>query len=351
MEQYDADFLKCFETIDLQSSSSQQKEIDGTYQAVMKKAGLGKKIPVVKKYSRILLIAAIIMAFSVVTAAAYVFGTGKLFKGYFENGDPRKAQPGVSLSESQVAGMDKAGVLLNRSATDNGTVINIRAAMGDKNCAYLLLDVIAPTGTVLNKDEYEFEDMPIDFYDDEFYKNPNQSGSSAGWDILTPKDANPNDNKKSFVISIGCAGINLQNREIKMTLKNLSVPSGKLTSTPIIKGEWKFTFKLDYETDSKIIKMNKVSHDSDGYATIQTVSLSELSANVTFINTKYRIGTNFYHPPKMIVHYKDGTQDEIMNGGGTGDENSYTKVYRFNAPMDFNKVEKINIGDVEVPIA
>jgi|GEM_PF-2941734 len=350
MEQYDADFLASFENINTQSSPSRKKEVDGTYQAVMRKAGLKTKTPHLKKTGRILLIAAAIAVCSVVTAAAYGLGAGNLFKTYFENGDPRKAQPGVSLSESQVAGMDKAGILLNRSATDNGTVINIRAAMGDKNCAYLLLDVTAPTGTVLNKDEYEFEDMPIDFYDDEFYKIPNQNGGSAGWDILTQKDENPNDNKKSFVISVGCAGINLQNREIKMTLKNLSVPSGKLTYTPVVKGEWKFNFKLDYDTASKIIKVNKVSHDSNGYATIPAVNLSALSADVTFINMKYRSGTELYKPPKMIIYYKDGTQDVIMNGGGTGDEDCYTKVYKFNAPMDFNKVEKISIGDVEIPI-
>ncbi len=350
MEHYEANFLASFENINTQSSRSLKKEVDGTYQVVMQMAGLKMKTPHLKKTGRILFIAAAVAACTVVTAAAYVLGTGNLFKEYFQSGDPRKAQPGVSLSESQVTGMDKAGILLNRSATDNGTVINIRAAMGDKNCAYLLLDVTAPTGTVLNKNEYEFEDMPINFYDDEFYKNPNQSGGSAGWDILTQKDENPNDNKKSFVISVGCAGIKLQNREIKMTLKNLSVSTGKLTCTPVIKGEWKFNFKLDYDTDSKIIKVNKVSHDSNGYATIPAVNLSTLSADVTFIDMKYRSGTKLYIPPKMKVYYKNGTQDEIMNGAGTGDGDSYTKVYRFNAPMDFNKVEKITIGDVEIPI-
>ena len=52
----------------------------------------------------------------------------------------------------------------------------------------------------------------------------------------------------------------------------------------------------------------------------------------------------------MTVYYKNGTREVIINGGGTGTEKWFTKVYRFNAPMDFNKVEKVTIGDVEIPI-
>ncbi|MBE6829952.1 MAG: hypothetical protein E7519_07055 [Ruminococcaceae bacterium] len=64
----------------------------------------------------------------------------------------------------------------------------------------ILLDVAAPEGTVLDEDKYEFEDIPIDFHN-----IADNKGNSAGWDISTQKDENPNDNKKSFVIRISCA--------------------------------------------------------------------------------------------------------------------------------------------------
>jgi len=49
MKQYDEDFLKCFDTIDTPISSSLKKEIDATYQAVMKESGLRRKTARVKK--------------------------------------------------------------------------------------------------------------------------------------------------------------------------------------------------------------------------------------------------------------------------------------------------------------
>lgn len=353
MNQYDDDFLKYLERTITKSAPSRKKEIDGTYQAVMIKAGLKSKAPHFKKTGRFLLIAAAVMTCTVVTAAAYAIGPGNLFKGFFEknvssavNGDNQA----VSLSESQVAIIDKSAIVPNYTAEDNGTTVQVKAIVGDESCAYILLDVIAPKGTILDKDKYEFEEMPIDFHNQQPKECKNIQSSSISWDITTQNDENLNDNIKSFVIRINAAGLNLQNREIQMTLKNLSISSGKLTFTPIIKGEWKFDLQMDYSTDSKIIQIDKVTHFSGNYATVKTVSLSALSAKVDFTNLmpqeKFMDG---FTAPDMLVELRNGTHYSVYSGSGSQDDSKFTTNYHFDVPLDFDQVVKITLGDVEIP--
>jgi len=350
MKQYDTDFLESFESIDTKLPPQNKQQNEETYRLTMAAAGLQKPIKRIKKRTCILLAAAIVMIFSV-SAGAYELTTGSLFKNYFAKTESNSGAVN-SLTESQVAKINEAGTLLNQVVTNNGTTIQIRAAVGDKSCAYILLDVTAPKGTVLDKDNYEFAEMPIEFHN-AISKTQKGEGSSISWDITAQKDTIPNDNKKSLVIRINCAGIDLQNRNIQMTLKDLSLPNGKLAYTTVVKGEWKFDMKLDYSTVSKNIQVNKVTHYSDDYSTIQTVSLSTLSASVKFSDQKVQDNPDYkdiFRVPDLIVEMKDGTHSTILSGAGSGDQGSFSTAYQFTAPLDFDKVAKITLGDVEIPI-
>jgi hypothetical protein len=347
MKQYDEDFLNCLEGLETKMIPPSKKEIDDTFRAVIKRTGLKRKMSRTKRAGRILLIAAAVAACGAVTAAASGINLGGLFRGYFERSDPNGAngaKPVVSLTESQVETLNKSGAVLNQSVTDKGTTVTVKAAVGDKSDAYILLDIAAPEGTVLDEDKYEFEDIPIDFHN-----IADNKGSSAGWDISTQKDDNPNDNKKSFVIRISCAGIDLQNREIDLTLKDLSVPTGKLTFRSIVEGEWKFHLKLNYNTFTKKVEMDKVTHFKDNYCTIQTVEISSLSVNIVYTNPKPYTGP-IPESPDLMILFKDGTQKNILPGPGTGTKENSTMTYQFSAPLDFDKVEKITVGDVEIPV-
>ena len=347
MKQYDEDFLNCLEGLETEMIPPSKKEIDDTFRAVIKRTGLKRKMSGTKRAGRIFLIAAAVAACGAVTAAASGINLGGLFRGYFERSDPNGAngaKPVVSLTESQVETLNKSGAVLHQSVTDKGTTVTVKAAVGDKSGAYILLDVAAPEGMVLNENKYEFEDIPIDFHN-----IADNKGSSAGWDISTQKDDNPNDNKKSFVIRISCAGIDLQNREIDLTLKDLSVPTGKLTFHPIVEGEWKFHLKLNYNTFTKKIEMDKVTHFKDNYCTIQTVEISSLSVNIVYTHPKPYTGP-IPETPDLMILFKDGTQKNILPGPGTGTKENSTMTYQFSAPLDFDKVEKITVGDVEIPV-
>ncbi|TQI66801.1 hypothetical protein LY85_1477 [Clostridium sp. KNHs216] len=51
-----------------------------------------------------------------------------------------------------------------------------------------------------------------------------------------------------------------------------------------------------------------------------------------------------------MILFKDGTQKNILPGPGTGTKENSTMTYQFSAPLDFDKVEKITVGDVEIPV-
>lgn len=356
MKQYDTDFLESFESIDTGSPHSQKKEINGTYQAVMKEAGLRKNTPSIKKSGRVLLLVAAIAAFTVVTAAAYAFGAGNLFKGFFESNGSKVngAKPTASLSESQVQTLDKSGAVLSQSVTNNGTTITIRAAVGDKYSAYILLDMVAPEGTKLTRDDYDFAELSIDFHE------ANRKVISANYVISVQNDENPTDNKKSFVLKISTTVLDLRGRELGLSFGDLSTlpQDGRAIFEHVIEGTWKFNSKLDYDTDSKEIAVNQVTHCEGAIenkivtveSTVKTVSLSPLSAVVQY-SGNFKDSHDFQVPHSLTIRYKDGTQVTTQkNGSGWSSRTHGEFSYLFDAPINLKNVVSITLGDLEIPI-
>ncbi len=292
------------------------------------------------------------------TAAASGINLGSLFRGYFERSDPNGAngtKPAVNLTESQVETLNKSGAVLNQSVTDKGTTVTVKAAVGDKSGAYILLDVTAPEGTVLDRDDYDFEEMPIDFHVDNTKKKGGE-GFSISWDIFNQKDENPSDNQKAFVLRISSAGLDLQGREIGLSLVNLSTQGKKkLTFDHVVEGQWNLNFKLDYSSDTKDLAVDKEAHYTGYTSTIKNISLSPLSAAVTSVyeeNSQSDKSVDVPPLPDLIVAYRDGTTQTIQqNGPGSGGKNGFTSLYCFDAPIELSNVASIALGDLTIPIS
>lgn len=334
--------------LDTKTFSSSKKEIDRTYRAVMKKAGLKRKAPKAKRIGRVCLIAAAAVTCTAVTAAAAGFNVGELFRGYFEHGT-RAAGSAASLTQSQILVLDKSGKPVGQSVTDNGTTITVKAIMGDKSKAYLLLDVTAPVGSWLKRDDYDFEEDRIDFH----HQN-GEGSSSTGWDLLSQPDANPNDNKKTFLLRISSVGLDLQGRNISLSLVNLSIPGKeKLSFDPVIKGTWKFDFTLDYPTASKELTVNRVTHykgcDNKAYEYI--VKRVSLSAFSVIADLSGKNMTRLGIPSSITIRYRNGTQATLPYPGGAGCSTGCTLVKSFDKPVDIDSISSVTIGDLTVPVS
>lgn len=361
MNRNDGGFCDYLAGLETKTFSSPKKEIDRTYRAVMKKAGLNRKAPKTKRIGRVCLIAAAAVACTAVTAAAAGFNVGGLFRGYFERGTQAAAgapESAASLTRSQIMVLDKSGRPVNRSVTDNGTTITVKAAVADKNSAYILLDVTAPEGTILDRDDYGFEEMSIDLHDaDEKGKNWNSV-------LCDQKDENTRDNKKTYVLRINSSGLDLQGREIGLSLTNLStLREDGLTYDYdyAAKGSWKFDFKLGGGTDPKKLTVKRTAHyigtnltkNATLECTVETVSLSALSATVDFSGGNLLDSHNYPEiPGYMTIQYRDGTKiTTTHNGPGHGDKQNYTTSYAFDAPIDVDSISSVTIGDLTVPVS
>lgn len=342
--------------LDTKTFSSSKKEIDRTYRTVMKKAGLKRKAPKVKRIGRVCLIAAAAVTCTAVTAAAAGFNVGELFRGYFERDSRNASGSAASLTQSQILVLDKSGKPVGQSVTDNGTTITVKAAVCDKNSAYILLDVTAPEGTILDRGDYGFEEMSIDFHDTD------NKGKGLNWVLCDQKDENTRDNKKAYVLHINSSGLDLQGREIGLSMKNLStLREDGSTYDYAAKGSWKFDFKLGDGTDPKKLTVKKTAHyigtnltkNAALECTVETVSLSALSATVDFSGSNLWDSHNYPEiPGYMTIQYRDGTKvTTTHNGPGHGDKQNYTTSYLFDAPIDIDSISSVTIGDLTVPVS
>lgn len=383
MTQNSHDFLDYLGGLETEAVPSGKKEIDAACAAVLKKAGLKRKAFGTRKAGRVLLVAAAVMVCAAATAAAAGLDVGEMFRGYFEQGGVKRsygasAAP-ATMTQSQVGTLNKSGSTPHISATDNGTTIAVKAVAGDENNAYILFDVTAPEGTKLDRDDYSFErddnkeGMAILEKDGSI---PHSDGGwSGGWGYTTMKDADPGDNKIQIVLNINYTGLDLRGKEVRLNLKNITVPDPKRKTQylPVLKGEWKLTIPLDYTSTSKKLTVNKpvrfnladavnpsapaaerekVSKEFH-QCTVNSIRLSSLSVLAGFSGTSSgEKGDGLTVPFSLTLKLKDGSQVKVENNGpGTGSKTTLTTSYRFDAPIDVGSISSVTIGDLTVPVS
>ena len=372
MNRIDSDFDEYLAGLDTKTFSSSKKEIERTYRAVLKKTGLKRKTAGPKKVGRICLIAAAAVVCTAVSAAAAGFNVGELFRGYFEH-DARAAADipasAASLTQSQIAVLDKSGKTIEQSVTDNGMTVTLKAAVCDQSSAYLLLDVTAPEGTVLDRDDYSFiiklAELDIDDVG-------NYSGSC---ELRLLKDNDPTDNKKSFVLEMGYSGFDMRGRTFHLELSDFSTLRQEKAEdyfTPVVKGDWTFDpITLQSDTATKELTVNQVTHfnsnahsnapadvgskkaETSDQCTVDSISLSSFSAIVHFTGKDLKTkGDSFAVPNSLALNLKDGTKVDVpfCDGGSSYKTKAYY-VWRFDEPVDVNSVSSVTLGDLTVPVS
>jgi hypothetical protein len=383
MTQNNSDFIDYLGGLETKTSPSTKKEIDGTYAAVLGKAGLKRKVSGTKKFGRVLLIAAAVAACTAISAAAAGTNLGEMFGSYFKLGGPYSTNglgtASAALTSSQMKMLNQTGSTLSLSAASNGTTVTVSAVVGDKSNAYILLDVTAPKGTKLNRNDYTFAFRTDDTKEMELLEKGGAKiadhKSSESYNYTTLKDADPTDNKIRIVMNLNCSGVDLRGKEVRLNLKDLAVRGDAgvgYKEIPVIKGEWRFTVPLDYAKPSKELPVNRItrfkpyvgsnasssvrekaSHEECRW-TVKSISLSSFSA--TAVLTGNQATAKEYTgliPPAITIHLKDGSQADMMAGPGFEDASGTerTSSYLLNAPIDVGSVSSVTIGDVTVPVS
>lgn len=374
-----SDFIDYLGSLDTDTVPATEKAISRACAAVLQKAGLRQKRKHTKRWGRALLIAAAVTVGAAVTAAASGINVGELFRGYFEHGGPSidSSVASSTLTQSQVKVLDQSGSALNISAESNGTSIAVKAVTGDPSDAYILFQITAPEGTKLDRSDYSFcrDDNVCEM--ELLEKGGSQIRSDHSWggdsNYKTMKDPNPGDNKINIVMSIHYSGIDLRGKEVRLSLKNITVPdpNRKTEYLPVRKGEWNLTVPLDFTSSSKELTVNKPTNfkpyvnpkapaaerekasKENCRCIVKSVSLSPLSATVSFSHGEAETKEHANPTPFVLtLHFKDGTKADMQGiGPGSAGGMESTRSYLFDTPIEVGNVSSLTIGDLTIPVS
>lgn len=190
--------------------------------------------------------------------------------------DKRIAQElGVSSSGARDA-FEEGGNEIRSSTTVEGWTLSVEQAVGDRNCAYLLLDLAAPEGTVLDADNYFLDCQP--FFEDA------GSGGWGGWGVELLEDENPNDNRLSFLVDLSF-GRDMRSGRGVLTASRLeaihwSADHQSDRVEPVNDLTWELPFWLDYKDEALVYPLDQTVQTSQGAVQVGQVEVTALSVSL-----------------------------------------------------------------------
>lgn len=238
--------------------------------------------------------------------------------------------------------LSRADAYINKTIEDDNLKINIKQSLGDKNSVYILLEVETSKNinikdkNTLNR-EMQFEQVDINL----------DKRSSSGWSISSLADENPNDNKLNFLISYS-SDKKINGRKITLDFQNFGYYSdedGKFV--PLVNGNWKVSWKLDYKDVSKEIIVNRTIKINDNKYFITSVNISPIFASANLIS-RNRDNINIEK-----VTLKDGTQytgGDFISGGTSSSLLKISTRIGFSKVIDVSQVKSITIGNKTVEL-
>lgn len=246
---------------------------------------------------------------------------------------------GIDKSNRSLNGAD---AYINKTIEDDNLKINIKQSLGDKNSVYILLEVETSKNinikdkNTLNR-EMQFEQVDINL----------DKRSSSGWSISSLADENPNDNKLNFLISYS-SDKKINGRKITLDFQDFGYYSdedGKFV--PLVNGNWKVSWKLDYKDVSKEIIVNRTIKINDNKYFITSVNISPICASANLIS-RNRDNINIEK-----VTLKDGTQytgGDFISGGTSSSLLKISTRIGFSKVIDVSQVKSITIGNKTVEL-
>lgn len=265
---------------------------------------------------------------------------------------------------------------VSAEATDNGTTIRIKQVAGDSHSVYVLFDLTAPEGTILDKDYYPFSEAFVDI----------TGGSSQGgyYFELLP-DSDPQDNQISMILAYD-SDSKLAGKTMRLHLKNLMTQKSEAELATIedlppmtepgtagdaydinkilLTGVWDVEFSLDYQDASR--KFKPKDRDIELYGDtckIKEVCYSPISAAITITGDAIRkadqVGfTNGdaagAEQDGIIVTLKDGSTVESKSTSTATKveffQSRYVVTCQFSTIINPNDIASISYAGKTIPV-
>lgn len=306
---------------------------------------------------------AAVMLLAMSSLAVAEFALNKDFLGFFHAAEGQLPQ--------------QSGQEINMQDSNENGALTVEQVLGDSQSVYVLLDFVAPEGTVLDKDSYQWDQAWVTL----------SKSTGAGYYFEQLPDDNPADNHLRMMLCLQ-TGTSLKGQRLDLNLGGLKGYSSEaMDYTQQLAGEWKLGFVLDYTPTSEVLPQ-KVDIQL-GEATVHVNSLEispftiivdmdvdnpegyvppegyvepqgggvEMAADGTERMIPYsespievRMGDLLGDLDFFTVTLQDGTVLETNGGGGHAEKNHHQVIFSFNQLLTVEDIASINYLGQELPV-
>lgn len=260
-------------------------------------------------------------------------------------------------SEEQRQLLAQGGSDIQVSQDCRGWTLTVDQAVGDRNCAYILLGLTAPEGTALDADLYQLECL-LAFED--------SMGGSYG--CCQVDDADKTDNRVDFLIHTTMEGDLRKATGVLRVTELRAVTLGEESTAEDDKVEripdltWKMKFPMEYEDDPLVYRPNRTltvtRGQIQGSIKVKTVEVTPLSLTVTLsgkkelLNRVMALTAGTSSPDAILVAAKDkeGNLYKVQSSAGNSRLGSFQQVITFQPAIDPAQVAAVLVDGVEIPL-
>lgn len=316
------------------------------------------------RLSAIALVLTIVGTIGVGYAVAATLNIGDLFKSIFT------LRINASLSENQATYIEEHVATIGESVTQNGYTVTVKGALTDGTTAHILVDIVAPVGRNIEKESHGF------YLDFEKLRLEGQDHiSSVSDSFIHLEDNDGKDNTVSMLIEYNVYEFKGSNfsladgKKRNLQLRNLWFVEDEYPYSfhIVTEGLWEYEFAFAAVNDKEIelltAPLSKSYAQISGKqvdATITSLLMKGLSATVYYNLSPDAIqeagdfgALKFVMKDGSIIHAyprKAGQISEIENGNLIPNSACHYCTYVYEAPVDYEDLEKVFIGDTEIVI-
>lgn len=279
-------------------------------------------------------------------AAALVFGTvAASAAGYFQP-DGRIARMLGAAPENWEGG----GAAIQASQESDGWTLTVDQAVGDKNCAYILLNLTAPEGTALDAELYRL-DCLLEF-----------DGVGGGcWGCTMLEDEDKADNRLSFLLDAATEG-DLRDTTGHLKAGGLVEISDDDHVRELAGLTWELDFPMRYENDPIVYRPDHTVQVEKGLVKgtikVETVEVTPLSVRVRCTSgdgilgrvTPVTAATPMTGAVLLEVRDKEGNPIPVDSTSGRSGLHSLEEAMTFVPIIDPEQVAALSIDGVVVPL-
>ena len=296
------------------------------------------------------------------------------------SGVPRRTLWGCGLgffnAESGQLPQQSGQEINMQDSNENGT-LRVEQVVGDSQSVYVLLDFVAPEGTVLNYDSYIWERAHVSL----------SESTGAGYYFEELPDDDPADNHLRMMLCLQ-TNVSLKGQRIDLDLGGLK---GYITEdmdyTQPLPGEWKLGFVLDYTPTSDVLPQNVDIKLGEATAHVSSLEISPFTiiVDVDVDNPEgYMPPAGYVEPQggsveiaddgteKMIpysespveikisdlladldrfeVTLQDGSVLQTSGGGGNAELNHHQIIFSFNQLLNLEDIASIKYQGQELQL-